>query len=332
MTPPRSPRRHPRLTLLLATLAAVLALAFTYPPSLPAFVAPRHAPPPPPLATAEPIGASAAVDMVQSMPGDSVQFPVRLDDDSLSMRYQWVAVGDTVSMALTRPLDRKALTAPSAPGFYRLAIVRDTTTLVLDRPVLAVMIPFAEKKGAVLNGYRIGTYRGERRGSDAHPDGFFPVQPADTDVSVSAHLRLADFITHDSQQDVWPKYVALTPRLLDKVELVAAELERRAGRSGRMQLELDVHSGFRTPSYNRTVPRAADDSRHQYGDAADIAVDANGDGRVNAADARLVADAVEAVEAAHPDLTGGLGIYTSSRYPVPYVHIDARGERKRWRG
>jgi hypothetical protein len=27
-----------------------------------------------------------------------------------------------------------------------------------------------------------------------------------------------------------------------------------------------------------------------------------------------------------------LGMYTSSRYRTPYVHIDARGKRLRWQG
>jgi len=76
--------------------------------------------------------------------------------------------------------------------------------------------------------------------------------------------------------------------------------------------------------------RSARDSRHQYGDAIDLAVDANRDGKVSAADTRLVALAVEIVERAHPDLVGGMGIYTRSG--PAYVHIDARGQRVRWRG
>jgi uncharacterized protein YcbK (DUF882 family) len=80
------------------------------------------------------------------------------------------------------------------------------------------------------------------------------------------------------------------------------------------------------------VPLAATDSRHQYGDAVDVAIDANGDGRINARDARLVAAAVDSVEAQFPELVGGVGVYTSSRYHQPYVHIDVRGNRVRWRG
>jgi uncharacterized protein YcbK (DUF882 family) len=99
-----------------------------------------------------------------------------------------------------------------------------------------------------------------------------------------------------------------------------------------VQLAVSVNSGFRTPWYNRRVPRAARDSRHQFGDAADVVIDANGDGRVTREDANLVAAAVEIVEQSHPHLAGGLGLYVSGRYRQPYVHIDTRGSRARWRG
>jgi uncharacterized protein YcbK (DUF882 family) len=98
------------------------------------------------------------------------------------------------------------------------------------------------------------------------------------------------------------------------------------------ELRLDVKSGFRTPSHNRRVRRAARDSRHQYGDAADVGVDANGNGRIDRGDWRLLVKAIDAVERSHPDLVGGLGIYNSRRYASPYVHVDVRGKRSRWRG
>ena len=143
---------------------------------------------------------------------------------------------------------------------------------------------------------------------------------------VSDHLQLADFITHDAQQDRWPKYLALDRRILDKVELV---LDRLGARE--RLLTVDVHSGFRTPLHNRRVPRAASDSRHQYGDAIDLALDADQDGRVSYFDILAMARAVDLVERDHPELVGGMGVY-GNRGTAPYVHIDVRGERKRWRG
>ena len=40
-----------------------------------------------------------------------------------------------------------------------------------------------------------------------------------------------------------------------------------------------------------------------------------------------MARAVDQVEDEHPDLVGGLGLYSSGHYHTPYVHIDTRGTR-----
>jgi uncharacterized protein YcbK (DUF882 family) len=206
----------------------------------------------------------------------------------------------------------------------------------MPEPTLAVMVPFAQKVGGTLNGYKIGTYLAERLGHHDHPDGFLQVDAADLNLKVSTHLRLGDFITHDAQADVWPKYVALNPRLLDKLELVLAKVGATARFShpddAEADVAFDVHSGFRTPDHNKGVWRSARDSRHQYGDAADVAIDADGDGRVTLKDEAIVARVVDQVEDEHPELVGGLGLYTSHNYRTPYVHIDARGTRSRWKG
>jgi uncharacterized protein YcbK (DUF882 family) len=102
-----------------------------------------------------------------------------------------------------------------------------------------------------------------------------------------------------------------------------------------------VTSGFRSPQYNqRGVTRGrARDSRHQYGDAADIMVDNNGDnrlddlnrdGRVNSKDMRILAEAVESVERQYPELVGGLGLYRANSARGPFIHVDVRGQRARW--
>lgn len=97
------------------------------------------------------------------------------------------------------------------------------------------------------------------------------------------------------------------------------------------QMGVGVHSGFRTPLHNERVPRAASDSRHQYGDAADLAIDADGDGKVTYLDGLAVSRAVGLVERDHPELVGGLGLYGNRGTPS-YVHIDVRGKRSRWSG
>jgi uncharacterized protein YcbK (DUF882 family) len=193
---------------------------------------------------------------------------------------------------------------------------------------VAVLVPFQQKLGGMINGYRIGSYPFERLGGE-RPLGFLEVDRRTAALPVSRHLKLADFVTHDEQTQ-WPRYVALSPRLLDKVELVVNEVAKMSlrGVSDPMRVSVNVHSGFRTPLHNRGVEGAALASRHQYGDAADVAIDADGDGRFTSFDGRLVAIAVEMVEKRNPELVGGMGLYLNAR--SPYVHVDARGRRARW--
>ncbi len=193
-------------------------------------------------------------------------------------------------------------------------------------------MPFELKLGSSLNGYQIGRYPAEwsRNEQDERPAGFAEVHADQLDLPLTRHLKMRDFITHDSQT-IWPRYVAIDPRVLDKIELVMSELARRRGEE-RMDFDLEVHSGFRTPLHNSGVEGSARDSRHLYGDAADVAIDADGDGKLTIFDAYRVESAVDWVERMHPELAGGLGVYSSRRFATPYCHIDARGERKRWRG
>ena len=304
------------------TTAPLTNLAAAIAPAIPAG-APAAAP------TADAFGRSGEVKVRLTLPGERVEFPIAIAGTGDSLAYVWVSAVDSSSAEPARVLSAAPVIAPQRPGFYYLAIVRGAAREVLPEPTLAVMVPFSQKLGGQVNGYRIGTYLAEQLGAGHdRPVGFVEVRPEMLELPVSRHLKLADFVTHDDQGDVWPKYVALNPKLLDKLELIFTDLGGRV----RPELAVDVHSGFRSPSHNAHVERAARDSRHQYGDAADLAIDADGDGRITMTDELLVMLAVERVEEKYPDLVGGLGMYTSSRYRTPYVHIDARGKRSRWQG
>ena len=291
--------------------------------SMPANLPPTASP------AADAFGESGEVKVRLTLPGEHVEFPIAIAGSGDSLAYQWVNAVDQTSPGPARPLTAAPTIAPHRAGFYHLAVIRGETREILSEPTLVVMVPFDRKLGDWVNGYRIGTYLSERFGGGYdRPVGFVEVTPSMLDLAITKHLKLSDFVTHDDQGDVWPKYVALNPRLLDKLELIFADLGSRL----RPGLAVNMHSGFRSPSHNSQVERAARDSRHQYGDAADLAIDADGDGRITMTDELLVMLAVERVESAHPDLVGGLGLYTSRRYRTPYVHIDARGKRTRWQG
>lgn len=277
-------------------------------------------------------GVSGEVRMRFVRSGERLAFPLDIRGAALGFTYQWVKVGSTQSGDVARPLDGDTLLAPLEAGFYELVVTRSGIPQRIAEPRLAVLVPFELKLGTSLNGYQIGRYPAEWAHNEQaeRPAGFAEVHANELDLPLTRHLTMRDFITHDSQT-MWPRYVAIDPRVLDKIELVLSELARRRGEE-RSDFSLEVHSGFRTPLHNSGVEGSARDSRHLYGDAADVAIDADGDGRLTLFDAYRVETAVDWVERMHPELAGGLGVYSSRRFNTPYCHIDARGERKRWRG
>ncbi len=225
------------------------------------------------------------------------------------------------------------------PGVYRLF----RPGIEPLRIHLIVMKPFSAKVHGRIGSYTLGHWPYEGRApadpTYASPRGFIEVTPENFDTQVSEHFRLGQFLTK-GQDEVWPKYLVLERRLLEKLELTIEELARR----GHSVRGLVVMSGFRTPEYNGLGVRHAGRSavsRHLYGDAADVYPDDKGrgrmddlnhDGRVNVWDARIVAAAAEAVELEHPELAGGVAVYPGTRSHGPFVHIDARGCRARWGG
>jgi hypothetical protein len=277
-------------------------------------------------------GASGEVKLAFALPGQEISYPLDVHGDPTELQYAWVRNGDTTLATIPKTLTSDKVFAPPRAGFYRLALLKSGPHREIEGLTLAVLVPFEEKEGAMLRGYRIGTYIAERvAGRQRPPTGFLEITPADVNLQITKHLRVGDFLNHD-QVGVWPSYAAVNPKLLDKLELVIQEIARWHGDKAVADIELDVHSGFRAPEHNRKIRRAARDSQHQYGDAADVAIDANGDGKLTAIDSRMVGLAVEIVELKHPDLVGGLGIYTSGHSSTNYVHIDVRGRRARWRG
>ena len=277
-------------------------------------------------------GASGEVKLTFAMPAQEISYPLDVHGDPTALHYAWVRVGDTALAGSAHPLKGDKVATPAGAGFYRLALLKSGQRRIVDGLTLAVLVPFSEKERGLLRGYRIGIYLAERvRGKTPPPEGFLEISPADVELPITKHLKVGDFLNHD-QKGRWPSYAAVNPKLLDKLELVIQEIARWHGDKAVADIDIDVHSGFRAPEHNRRVRRAASDSQHQYGDAADVAIDANGDGKITAIDSRMVGLAAEIVELKHPDLVGGLGIYTSGHSSTNYVHIDVRGRRARWRG
>ena len=240
-------------------------------------------------------------------------------------------------------------TAAPRAGIWHLAVAVGSAIKPITDFNLISLRPRSEKRNGRVGLYYIGNWPGETgkvrapRNAPADryrpPSGFIEVTQQNADTSVSEHFRLRDFLTHD-QASVWPKFLVLEMRNVDKLELVLADLQQRGVNVDGVR----VMSGFRTPQYNKgggDPAGRAGLSRHMYGDAADIFIDSNGDGVMDdlnhdgkrtIADARVVSAAVDRVEAAHPELIGGAGVYPAASGHGPFIHIDSRGYRARWIG
>lgn len=274
-------------------------------------------------------GASGAVRVKVLAPGDTLAVPAAPPGATVQLSPE--GGGPVVA----------AEQAERNPGIWNVVLKMADAIRPASAVNVITLVPLSAKKSGSIGTYRIGSWPYERGGapkpSYAPPAGLVRVTPENRDLYLSEHIQLGDFLTK-GQEGVWPKYVALQPLVLDKVELTLQEMKR----SGHPVKNIFVVSAFRTPSYNEgggdTSGRAAL-SRHMYGDAMDIAVDndgdgrmddLNGDGRVTVADARVLGQAADRVEKAHPELVGGIGIYTPTGAHSGFVHIDTRGYRARW--
>jgi len=274
-------------------------------------------------------GVSGAIEVVLREPGDTLRLPDAIPSEAA---VAYALAGDSSS----GPAVSSGVPG-QRPGIWNILLQMGGVIREIPRLRLVTLVPSSAVERGRIGEYRIGEWP-TGTGTYAPPRGFVEVTPENMDTPVSTHFQLRDFLTK-GQEGVWPKYVVISPRLLDKLELTLQELEAM----GHPVKEVFVVSGFRTPWYNdsggNTQGRAAI-SRHMYGDAADIAIDndrngcmddLNGDGRVDVQDARVIVAAAESVERKYPSLIGGIGVYR----PVPgshcgMVHIDARGNRARW--
>ena len=226
------------------------------------------------------------------------------------------------------------ITAPAgdAWGYARVRAGNRELTLTFMN-----MVPYASVRNGLLDGYNIGKYL-ERplRGLSTYevPRGFIRMTPSNRDVWVSDHYRLGDF---QCKLDGKNKFLFLRTEALLKLELMQTELHYLGLKFGRFT----IMSGYRTPYYNALIGNETGYSRHLYGDAMDIYVDENGDGKMDDVNRDGKVDRKDAIEllkvAEKLDksptwgwLKGGAGVYNANHAHGPYVHVDTRGYVARW--
>ncbi len=276
-------------------------------------------------------GESGELRLIILDPDETVELPTEIED-GVEVAFE-PAEGGAISPT------------PGPGGMWRMLIRAGGETRRIPDLNVVTMVPLPRDGAGRIGDYHVGEWPADPEGGPpegrgpeyAPPRGMIKVTQENQELYVSKHFQLRDFLTK-GQEDVWPKYLILSPLLLDKLELTIQEVEA----AGYPVENVGVISGFRHPHYNihggDPSGRGAL-SRHMYGDAADFFIDNTGDfrmddltgsGSVGRADLQIIADAAERVEERYPHLIGGIGIYMPTGAHNGMVHVDTRGERARW--
>lgn len=195
----------------------------------------------------------------------------------------------------------------------------------------------SEIKDGYLGGYKIGEYPAPRTHlfkSDSMPRGFLRVSPRMVDMPLTPNLILRRFLSKQTSE--FPKYVYVNEKLL----LLLESFLRSVKKQGYDIETFSFVSGFRTPYYNQQLGNIRY-SRHIFGDAADIYIDANGDfklddlnrdGVINQSDTRFLFGLAEQFKRTTygSQLIGGIGHYPPSKTHGGFIHLDTRGYKARW--
>lgn len=235
-------------------------------------------------------------------------------------------------------------TSPAAPGVYDLEFgIGGENDMKKDAITLHVfvMVRADAVRDGYLNGYRIGTYPAKPLNGNSiylPPPGFVEVTKQNEDVRVSPHFTLKQFLCKQDTMKPFPKYIVLKERLLLKLEAIL----ERVNTLGFDVKTLNIMSAYRTPYYNQAIGDVQY-SMHQFGSAADVFVDhahkgrmddLNADGVVDTEDARVLYDEIDRMLGTKEfqRFQGGLGFYPATSAHPPFVHVDVRGTRARWKG
>jgi len=285
----------------------------------------------------------ASLRVVEPLRGESGKLRARIETPGAHLPAPTLPSGAVATYSSgARAESSTVLNAPQKSGIWSLALAIGNAIRPITDFSVITLLPASQKQSGRIGLYYIGNWPSGRvtpKADYTPPSGFIEVTEQTQNTLLSEHFKLRDFLPHD-QQGVWPKYIVVKIKLVDKLELVLEDLNAHGIRTDGVR----VMSGFRTPQYNAKGgdPRGrAALSRHMYGDAADVFIDndengamddLNHDGKVNIDDARVILAAVNRVEAAHPSLIGGCGVYAGTAAHGPFTHIDARGYPARWIG
>ncbi len=229
--------------------------------------------------------------------------------------------------------------APAKSGHYPIKIENITTQDTLSLKAF-VLEPLSNMHNGHLKGYLVGEYPQKARKNNPKykaPKGLIAYDHSMKNLKISPHFKLSQFLCKQTSRSS-DQYLLVHPELILKLERLLNNVRAKG-------IELPtfhVMSGYRTPAYNKELGNVPN-SRHVYGDAADIYIDVNpknnwmddlnDDGKINKADANWLFDlaAKQDKTDAKDGLAGGIGSYKSKPgVRGPFVHVDSRGHKARW--
>jgi len=222
-----------------------------------------------------------------------------------------------------------AVYAPENAGFYNLVLSNNITRKHL---LVIVKTPF-NANNKQLNNYQIGLYPAPYKNYPQYraPNGFIEVTQEDLTRQLTPHVQIKNVIC--KQVSGFPKYLYVNNDGL----LMLEDLLTFVQNEGIKVSKFAFISGYRTPHYNRSIGNGKH-SRHQYGDAFDLYIDEDGDGRMDDlnGDGKLTIADVDVLYKVFEKFqkqsryNGGIGRYKPASHHGGFVHIDNRGFTARW--
>jgi hypothetical protein len=222
-----------------------------------------------------------------------------------------------------------AVYAPENAGFYSLVLSNNKTS---KRLLVIVKKPF-NANNKQLNNYQIGLYPAPYKGYPQYgaPNGFIEIFEKDLTRQLTPHVQVKNVIC--KQVSGFPKYLYVNNDGLMMLEDLLSFVQSE----GIKVSKFAFISGYRTPHYNRSIGNGKH-SRHQYGDAFDLYIDEDGDGRMDDlnGDGKLTIADVDVLYKVFEKFqkqsryNGGIGRYKPASHHGGFVHIDNRGFTARW--
>ncbi len=301
---------------------------------------------------------------IAATPSSSGWTPESADGGAFSRteKVEWSLPGGTLSRSASGDYRLRVPTKPGNAEFtYAVTTSLANDKGPLDEPrkeefemTLLVKAPFDRNGNGAIAGYPIGVYPNEAGRNAPYtvaehqdlyhpPKSFILVSPESENLPVSKFFKLGDFSPVSEKGK--PHCLALDRRLLDFLDAAEQALQTSLGKP-KTGHALVVLFGFLSPNQLAQLRSKgaglSEFTRYQYGDAAAVIWDANGDGimddlnqdgKLDEQDAKLLADQLEGVQKKLGKF-GGIGTVSVPKIPdlpqTPYVEVDLRGISARW--